>query len=206
MQPLRQCRQLLLSSLVACGGGQGQQQGAWAWRAGAAAAGRDGGAAATAAAPAGVPASDWEGLGCSGGGGTVPSASRLQAAQLWSQPGARTPAAPWPAQLLQRRADPGSACLQALQQPAQQPLPPQPYITALGIPIALPGAAESDTGTGDGGGAGGAPSPLLCIKRTWQPNVRKRKKTHGFLVRIASKSGRRVLGRRLHKGRRRLAV
>jgi large subunit ribosomal protein L34 len=48
--------------------------------------------------------------------------------------------------------------------------------------------------------------PIIVSKRTFQPNTRRRAKTHGFRHRMSTRAGRAILAARRRKGRTELSA
>lgn len=55
-------------------------------------------------------------------------------------------------------------------------------------------------------GSGRRTSRSTIVKRTFQPNNRKRHKKHGFRLRMRTRAGRAILSARRRKGRHSIAV
>ena len=79
----------------------------------------------------------------------------------------------------------------------------------MGLPIAVASATASPTPgavVADLRRAHPQPTENLVSKRTFQPNNRRRAKTHGFRLRMRTRAGRAILAARRRKGRAELSA
>ncbi len=77
-------------------------------------------------------------------------------------------------------------------------------LAVAGTPGAVSSAARTSS-TGRWPGPFGAVE-ILVSKRTFQPNNRRRAKTHGFRLRMRTRAGRAILAARRRKGRTELSA
>jgi large subunit ribosomal protein L34 len=77
---------------------------------------------------------------------------------------------------------------------------PRPVYRPQAVIYTFPSASLNEAVAQDGS------SRLFMPKRTFQPNRRRRSKTHGFRTRMKSQGGRGVISRRRAKGRKRVSV